>query len=116
MSFKLLVIPIWYSLTNIVVIILSSMIIKNKYDTNICYDGLYINETMQDLFIMHLSLYLVVTIFQIFSYIAIYIRITKEKTGIMLVANLLCFIVISMLNGLYLNFIYTSLTAALAAL
>ena len=108
MCSRLLIISVWYILTDIVVIVLSSMIIQNKYNTDICYDGIYIGETMHDLFIAHLIIYLALTITQILSYIGVYISFVKEKNVYMLIGNVICFLLVSLLNGMYLNFILTN--------
>ena len=105
---KILVIPVWYTITDIIIIVMSSMIIKNKYDTDTCYDGIYINETMHDLFVANMILYLILTIAQTLSHVAVCMNIVREKNGWLFFGNIVCFIGLALLNGMYLNFILTN--------
>jgi len=106
--------PIWYLITSVMIIIGISFIIQNKYDTNNCYDGLYQDLTMYKIFIINLITYLILSLIQILLYTLTVCNIITKKSGINLITDLICFIGISILNGLYLNFILSNTNNCLA--
>ena len=106
--------PIWYLITSVMIIIGTSFIIHNKYDSDNCYDGLYLELTMYKIFIINLITYLILSSIQILLYALTVCNITSKKSAINLITDLLCFIGMSILNGFYLNFILTNTNNCLA--
>ena len=111
MSIKILygiTFPIWFFATSLMTIIATSFIIHNNYDTKSCYDGLYINLNMYDLFLAQLITYITICFIQIIFYILVKCDIAAEKAWWILINNIISFIGINIVNGLYLNFILTN--------
>jgi len=99
---------IWYISTGILTAIISSFIMHNIYNTNLCYNDLYNNITMYELIKIHLIIYTIVDIYQITTIILIILCILKKKNYIIFTLNLIDFVILCILDGFYLNFILTS--------
>jgi hypothetical protein len=100
--------PIWYFITTVMMISVSPIIIQNKYNTDVCYDGIYIDLSMYKLFIIQLILYTFIASVQIMFYFLVRCSITTEKTWWIFVGNIISFMSISLLTGFYLNFVLTN--------
>lgn len=98
----------WYSFTIILVTSLTSLILHNNYNTNMCYDGLYTSISMYELLKVHLIIYSIVALYQLISISLIFLNRINSKHYILFLINILMFIMLCMLNGLYINFILTN--------